>query len=183
MAITPAVRAAILERDGHCMRCGRSDCILHVDHIIPKSRGGSDDPANLRALCRECNLRKSAKPPADHEVVGQIRPAEQHPLVGLFCHLTADPDDGSDYRGWLWKYQGRVRKVGSGMATVQLYSTLSGDETSILPVTLEFLTSGRWVFYETEAQWRDAGERSLEQYWRWANIKEDNARIAKALHA
>lgn len=28
---------------------------LHIGHIIDKSKGGSDDPANLRAICSVCN--------------------------------------------------------------------------------------------------------------------------------
>lgn len=31
----------------------------HVDHVDPKSRGGSGDPSNGAALCRGCNLSKS----------------------------------------------------------------------------------------------------------------------------
>jgi 5-methylcytosine-specific restriction endonuclease McrA len=31
-----------------------------VDHIITKARGGTDDPSNLQALCRECHSRKTA---------------------------------------------------------------------------------------------------------------------------
>jgi 5-methylcytosine-specific restriction endonuclease McrA len=30
-----------------------------VDHKVPKSRGGSDDPDNLLACCRTCNGRKA----------------------------------------------------------------------------------------------------------------------------
>jgi 5-methylcytosine-specific restriction protein A len=31
---------------------------LTVDHIIPKSAGGTDDLSNLAVLCRGCNARK-----------------------------------------------------------------------------------------------------------------------------
>ena len=31
---------------------------FHVDHIIPKQHGGSDDPSNLALACYHCNLRK-----------------------------------------------------------------------------------------------------------------------------
>lgn len=33
----------------------------HVDHVIPKSKGGDGSPSNGQVLCRECNLKKSDK--------------------------------------------------------------------------------------------------------------------------
>jgi RHS repeat-associated protein len=33
----------------------------HIDHIIPKSKGGDGAPSNGQVLCRKCNLRKSNK--------------------------------------------------------------------------------------------------------------------------
>lgn len=30
----------------------------HIEHIIPRSRGGTDDLSNLVSACRECNMRK-----------------------------------------------------------------------------------------------------------------------------
>lgn len=30
-----------------------------VDHVVPRSRGGSNKPKNLRAVCRKCNREKS----------------------------------------------------------------------------------------------------------------------------
>jgi hypothetical protein len=46
-----------------CARCHRSppEVVLHVDHIVPASRGGSSLRANLQFLCAEHNLRKSNK--------------------------------------------------------------------------------------------------------------------------
>ena len=53
----------ILQAPLECVRCGRRppSVILHVDHIVPASRGGSSKRANLQFLCAECNLRKSNK--------------------------------------------------------------------------------------------------------------------------
>ena len=31
---------------------------FEVEHIVPVSRGGADDPANLALACRACNVRK-----------------------------------------------------------------------------------------------------------------------------
>ena len=34
--------------------------IIHIDHIIPFSRQGSNHIANYSLLCRDCNLKKGA---------------------------------------------------------------------------------------------------------------------------
>lgn len=63
--LTPGVRFAVLQRcNFRCSYCGRSakDVTLHIDHIFPRSKGGTDEPSNLTAACRDCNLGKHAKP-------------------------------------------------------------------------------------------------------------------------
>lgn len=61
--MTPKLRYSILKRDGfRCQICGRTQddgVKLHVDHILPVSKGGETVPNNLRTLCEECNLGKS----------------------------------------------------------------------------------------------------------------------------
>ena len=57
-----ALRFAVFRRDSYsCQYCGRRapEFPLHVDHIIPWSRGGRTELANLRTACNECNLGKS----------------------------------------------------------------------------------------------------------------------------
>ena len=67
--VTPSLRYDIMKRDGfRCVICGRGaeDGVkLHVDHIKPVSKGGKSTPSNLRTLCQDCNLGKSAKYDSD----------------------------------------------------------------------------------------------------------------------
>lgn len=55
---------SILARDQwKCLSCGRSaqvdGVLLEVDHIVPRSKGGTDDVSNLQTLCKKCNVGKS----------------------------------------------------------------------------------------------------------------------------
>lgn len=51
------VSRQVLERDSYqCFYCPSP--ATTADHIVPKSRGGSDDPSNLVAACRPCNSAK-----------------------------------------------------------------------------------------------------------------------------
>lgn len=54
-------RDAIFQRDGlTCYLCGeefdREN--LHLDHVVPLSRGGNHTPDNIRVACKWCNARK-----------------------------------------------------------------------------------------------------------------------------
>ena len=84
-----SVRLAVFQRDDFtCRYCGfRStqirvpmDCprwmsrarwraLLHVDHVIPRSRGGTDDLENLVTACSACNLAKYDRTPSEWQAV------------------------------------------------------------------------------------------------------------------
>lgn len=50
-------RRAIFLRDGHrCQYCG--DVAENIDHVVPRSRGGTHTWDNVVAACRSCNARK-----------------------------------------------------------------------------------------------------------------------------
>ncbi|MEL7189664.1 MAG: HNH endonuclease [Pseudomonadota bacterium] len=59
------LRAKILIRDACiCQMCGASpakdpEVVLHVDHIVPWSKGGETVEENLQTLCAVCNIGKS----------------------------------------------------------------------------------------------------------------------------
>lgn len=57
------LRARHLEAEPLCRAClvhGVTTAALHVDHIVPRARGGSDDPDNLQSLCAPCHSKKTA---------------------------------------------------------------------------------------------------------------------------
>jgi hypothetical protein len=59
------LRFKVFQRDNFkCKICGKSPAndqkiILHIDHIIPWSKGGETELENLQTLCSNCNLGKS----------------------------------------------------------------------------------------------------------------------------
>jgi 5-methylcytosine-specific restriction endonuclease McrA len=57
------VRQYLLEKWGRCCAyCGKSDIPLEIEHIHPRSRGGSDRVSNLTLACNKCNTNKGNKP-------------------------------------------------------------------------------------------------------------------------
>lgn len=77
---------------GRCEACGISSAerALEVDHIVPRSRGGSNDLWNLQALCSLCNVQKLDRDAVDfraaHEAAGHRRDG---------CAIcSGDPVDG-----------------------------------------------------------------------------------------
>lgn len=62
--ISDRQRFRILVRDGfRCKSCGASPLVqqgieLHVDHILPWSKGGETTDDNLETKCKQCNLGK-----------------------------------------------------------------------------------------------------------------------------
>ena len=45
-----------------CVYCGRSGVPLEIDHVVPRSRGGSNRVSNLVLSCHSCNQAKGNRP-------------------------------------------------------------------------------------------------------------------------
>jgi 5-methylcytosine-specific restriction endonuclease McrA len=68
-----------------CAYCGKQDVPLQVEHIVPRSRGGTDRVSNLTLACEPCNRRKGNRPVEDFlnrqpEVLARIKWQAEAPL-------------------------------------------------------------------------------------------------------
>ena len=66
--IPAGLRYQVLERDGGvCVLDGEGppEFTLHMDHIVPLSRGGTTTLDNLQTLCSRCNLGKGNRDDTD----------------------------------------------------------------------------------------------------------------------
>lgn len=71
-SLSKKVRFEVFKRDKFtCQYCGKMapDVILHVDHIVPVSKGGTNDILNLVTSCKDCNLGKGARKLDDESTV------------------------------------------------------------------------------------------------------------------
>jgi 5-methylcytosine-specific restriction endonuclease McrA len=60
------VREYLLEKWGRkCAYCGVKEVPLEIEHIVPKSRGGSNRVSNLTIACRPCNQKKGNQTAAE----------------------------------------------------------------------------------------------------------------------
>jgi len=60
--IKGTTRQNVLMRDNYtCQICGatvKDGAKLEIDHIVPYSKGGTNDESNLQVLCQQCNREK-----------------------------------------------------------------------------------------------------------------------------
>lgn len=74
-SLSKKLRFEILKRDNFtCQYCGRAapEVKLHVDHIKPVAKGGTNHHANLIAACIDCNYGKSDRLIEDSSIKGTL---------------------------------------------------------------------------------------------------------------
>jgi hypothetical protein len=66
--IPKSLRKKVLSEEGaECSQCGvdeselKTGSFIGIDHIIPPSKGGTNERSNLRVLCTGCNSKKGQK--------------------------------------------------------------------------------------------------------------------------
>ena len=81
-------RRAVFARDGHrCQYCGAA--AENIDHVVPRSKGGTHTWDNVVAACRPCNIRKEDLLLADTGLT--LRRPPTAPRGGSWALLAAGP--------------------------------------------------------------------------------------------
>ncbi len=88
----PLTRTAVFARDGNrCQYCGRvAECL---DHVIPRSKGGTHTWENVVASCRPCNVRKADLflPETSMELLVKPGVPRRHDWVYASMGIPVDP--------------------------------------------------------------------------------------------
>lgn len=86
-----SVRYEVLKRAKYrCELCGAHEdqAALHVDHIIPRAQGGSDDISNFQSLCVTCNTSKRDRDDTDFRTV--LSSYQERAEGCVFCELPME---------------------------------------------------------------------------------------------
>ena len=100
------VREYVLERwRRRCAYCDATNVPLEVDHIEPRSRGGSDRPSNLTLACVPCNRDKGARDVRDFV-------ADPKRLARILTHAKAPLRDAAAVNTTRWALFGALKATG-----------------------------------------------------------------------
>src|SRR2546422_6103570 len=119
-----STKARVRERAGHrCEYCQLRQedsplAALHVEHIIPKFHGGTDDLDNLALACIDCNLHKGTNltgiDPQTNEVTKLFHPRRQN---------------WDEHFEWQGIYL--TGKTATGRTTIQVLNMNSDDQVAL----------------------------------------------------
>ena len=96
-AQVPLSRRAVFTRDGQtCVYCGSS--ATSIDHVVPRSRGGTHTWDNVVAACRRCNHTKADRSLAE---MGWVLPHPPRTPSGAAWRLLGARTVDPRWREWL----------------------------------------------------------------------------------
>lgn len=130
-SIPPETRRRVMDRDqGRCQSCGAT-ANLTLDHIIPQSKGGTHDEANLRVLCRSCNSSKNNRLAASEAESTSVQ-ARSDVGANKMHHDTLNPESPFSESPSL-NPESPSRGVGGDAATIEPVTELVGDFHTLCP--------------------------------------------------
>ncbi|MEV0237743.1 RNA-guided endonuclease IscB [Nonomuraea sp. NPDC050786] len=101
------VREYLLEKRGRaCAYCSASSVPLNIDHIQPRSRGGSDRISNLCVACVPCNQAKNSMP------VTEFLAGRPVVLAQVLAHAKAPMRDAAAVNATRWALYAALKQTG-----------------------------------------------------------------------
>lgn len=106
------VRQYLLAKWEHrCAYCAAGDCPLEIDHVQPRTRGGSDRVANLVIACHRCNQAK-----ADHLIEDFLRDRPEV-LERVQAQRKAPLKDAAAVNSTRWALYHQLKALGQPLET------------------------------------------------------------------
>ncbi len=106
------VREYLLEKWGRkCAYCGSENVPLEIDHIHPRSKGGSDRVSNLILACIPCNQKKS-----NQDVVVYLAKLPER-LKKILAQAKAPLKDAAAVNSTRWALYQRLKATGMDVET------------------------------------------------------------------
>jgi hypothetical protein len=132
--IPARLASAVRERAGDaCEYCrlpqSSQEATFHVDHVVPRSRGGATTLDNLALACVTCSLRKAARDRARDPVSGKLVPLFNPRLEDWSIHFTMTKR---------WRLGGRSP---TGRATIH---ALAMNRPAVVDIRRELIELGRY---------------------------------------
>lgn len=112
------VREYLLEKwDRQCAYCGKENVPLQIDHVVPRSKGGTDRISNLTLSCQECNLAKNASLPAEwlNALLSSTSPLDKKRAANIPAVLKKLKEplrDAAMLNATRWALYGRLKQTG-----------------------------------------------------------------------
>jgi 5-methylcytosine-specific restriction endonuclease McrA len=91
-------RRAVFARDRWtCQYCGNGHANLTVDHVVPRSKGGSSSWDNIVTCCAPCNRRKGDRLPQQVNMLPVRRPKAPNPTIFIHVATSSIPAAWEQY--------------------------------------------------------------------------------------
>ncbi len=112
----PMTRRNVAIRDNSsCQYCGvlLETADYSIDHVLPRTRGGTSVWTNLVLACVDCNKRKSNRTPEEAGLALRQKPIEPNqfdPRFNFRLHIKVLHPEWEEYKQWImaedeaWKY-------------------------------------------------------------------------------